>query len=210
MIKTIVAVTSILLFFSCGKNKSEEKEPGLLDLIENVSDLNKIADEVQQIEEDGSQLEKSTPISNELLRAIIPESLPEYSRKKIAIGNQLIPDISMAEAKYENENGDRIHFSIMDGAGETGSAMIAFARMGFSRDFEEETDTGYKKSSTINGYKGVEEVINNDYDNTTDTKIELLISKRFLITLEGNRLSVDKLKDFLDEFDLKELEKLAK
>ncbi len=206
MKRTIVKAVCIMLLISCGKNKNEEKEPGLLDIIENVSDLNKMANELEEIEEEGQQLENTTPVSNDILKAIIPDDLPGYTRKKITIGNQLIPDISMADAEYKNENGDIIYFSILDGAGETGSAMIAFARMGFARDFEEETETGYKKSTIINGYKAIEEVVQNDYDTSKDAKIELLISKRFLFSLEGKNISISDLKDMVDEFDIKELE----
>ncbi len=198
-----------LLSFSCGKDKNKEKEPGLLDAIEGISDLNKMAKEAEKIEEENEKLLTTTPISNEVLKNILPESLLGYQRKKFSVGNQFMPDVAMGEAEYENENGDQISLSVMDGAGETGSAMITLARLGFARDFEEQSDRGYKKSTTINGYKAVEEVEKDDYSDIENTKIDLMVTNRFLISIEGENISVNQLKKAVSELDLKSLEQIA-
>ncbi len=205
MKKTILILLSMGLFISCGKDKKEDKEPGLFDLIEGVSDLNKIAKEAEDIEEENDKLLKATPISNAELKALLPESLAGYPRKKFTVGNQFMADIAMAEAEYENEEGNIISFSIMDGAGETGSAMVTLARLGFARDFEEENEQGYRKSTTINGYKAIEEVERDEYDNSESSKIDLMIANRFMITLKGERISVKQLKNAVDEINLKAL-----
>ncbi len=205
MKKTITIIVCIVLLFSCGKDKSREKEPGLFDVIESVSDLNQMANEVEKIEKENEQLKNATPISKEKLKALLPKSLLGYSRRKFSIGNQFMPDMSMAEAEYENGNGNFISFSIIDGAGETGSAMVTLARLGFSRDFEEHNDSGYRKSTTIDGYKAIEELERDNYDNSEDTKIELLISNRFIVTLDGKRVSVNQLKNAVKELKLNQL-----
>ncbi|WP_271767998.1 hypothetical protein [Aquimarina algiphila] len=205
MKKTAITIVCIALLFSCGKDKSGEKEPGLFDVIESVSDLNQMANEAEKIEEESEQLKNATPISKEKLKALLPESLLGYPRKKFSIGNQFMPDMNMAEAEYENENGDLISYSIIDGAGETGSAMVTLARLGFSRDFEEQSDSGYRKSITINGYKAIEEVEKDSYDGSEDSKIELLISNRFIVTLDGERVSMDQLKNAIKELKLNQL-----
>ena len=157
MTRIIITALSILFLISCGKNK-EKEEPGLLDVIEGVSDLNQIAKEAEKIEEENDQLITATPISNENMKKNLPETILGYPRTKFSVGNQFMPDVSMGEAEYESENGAFISLSIIDGAGETGSAMVTLARLGFARDFEEQTDRGYRKSTTIKGYKAVEEV----------------------------------------------------
>ncbi len=206
MNKAILAILSITFLISCGKDK-EKEEPGLFDLIEGVSDLNKVAKEAEKIEEESDQLLKATPLSNDELKALLPESLIDYPRKKFSVGNQFMADMAMAEAEYENEEGNTISFSIMDGAGETGSAMITLARLGFARDFEEQNDRGYRKSTTIHGYKAIEEIEEDDYDDSVDSKIELMIGNRFMLSLEGDRLPLKQLKKAIDEIDLKAFEK---
>ncbi|GAA4277474.1 hypothetical protein [Aquimarina mytili] len=209
MKKTIIAMLSLALCMSCGSDKQKEKEPGLFDIIDGVSDLNKLAKEVEEIEEEGEKLLKATPISNEELKAILPESLVGFTRKKFSVGNQFMADVAMAEAEYENEDGDMISLSIIDGAGETGSAMISLSRLGFSRDFEEQTDTGYKKSITLNGYKAVEEKEKDTYNDSEDSKIDLMIANRFIVSLEGNNVPLQKIKKSVNELDLKALEQKA-
>jgi len=202
MNKIFLILIFITLFFSCAKDKSKDKEPGLLDAIEGISDLNKMAKEVENLEEENSKLLKATPISNEKLKALLPEELIGFTRKTFTIGNQFMPDVAMAEAEYENENGNIISLSIMDGAGETGSAMITLARLGFARDFEEQSERGYKKSTKINGYKAIEEVEEDDYSDDLNSKIDLLISKRFIVSLEGQSIPVEQLKKAVDQIKL--------
>ncbi|WP_109301085.1 hypothetical protein [Aquimarina sp. AU474] len=209
MKKTIITVGMIFLFFSCGKDKQKEEGGGLMDMIEGVSDLNKMAKEAEKIEEENEKLVTTIPISNEALKSMLPESLLGHSRKKFSVGNQFMPDVAMGEAEYEKENGDIISLSIIDGAGETGSAMVTLARLSFARDFEEQSDRGYRKSTTINGYKAVEEVEKDDYSDAEDAKIDLMVANRFLISVEGQNMSVNQLKKAVDELDLKSLEQKA-
>ncbi|MDY8136190.1 hypothetical protein [Aquimarina sp. 2201CG5-10] len=209
MKKTITITIVLMVIFSCGRDKEKEKEPGLFDLIEGVSDLKKVAKEAEKIEEENDKLLKATPISKDELKALLPETILGRSRKKFSIGNQFMPDMNMAEAEYEDEEGAIISFSIIDGAGETGSAMITLARLGFSRDFEEQTDWGFRKSTTIQGYKAVEEIERNQYDDSENSKIELLIANRFMVSLEGERVSINQLKKAVDEINLKTLERKA-
>ncbi len=210
MRKTIITIASIAVFFSCGKDKNNDKEePGLLDAIKSVSDLTKVANEFEEIEEENEKLVNAAPISNETLKTLLPQSLIGYTRKKFSVGNQFMADIAMAEAEYENEDGDMISFSIIDGAGETGSAMITLARLGFARDFEEQSDRGYKKSTTINGYKALEEVERDEYDDSEGSKIEILISNRFMVSLEGERTPLKQLKKAVDQLDLNALARKA-
>ncbi len=209
MKKTILILLVICISASCGKDKKEDKEPGLFEMIEGVSDLNKIAKEAEKIEEENDKLVKATPITNDELKELLPQSLIGYPRKKFSVGNQFMTDVSMAEAEYENEDGNIISFSIIDGAGETGSAMITLSRLGFARDFEEESDRGYRKSSTIGGYKAIEEVEKDDYEDSVNSKIDLMISNRFIVSLEGDKVSIEKLKKAVGELDLKSLKQKA-
>ncbi len=208
MKKTILLIICISLFVSCGKDKKKEDEPGLLDAIEGISDLNKMAKEAEEMEEESDKLIKATPISNDDLKAFLPETLLGYPRKKFSVGNQFMTDVAMAEAEYENENGTMISLSVMDGAGETGSAMITLARLGFARDFEEQSDRGYKKSIHLNGYKAIEEVEKDDYNDYENSKIDVLIAKRFLVSLEGE-IQVDQLKKAVNKLNLNKLEQIA-
>jgi len=209
MTKTIITFLSIFILISCGKDKQKDKEPGLLDMIEGVSDLNKMAKEAEKIEEENDKLIKAAPISNEDLKALLPKSLIGLNRSKFSVGNQFMADVAMGEAEYQNEEDRMISLSIIDGAGETGSAVITLSRMGFARDFEEQTDSGYRKSITINGYKGIEEVEKGLHDDFTSSKIDFIVSNRFVVSLEGENISLNQLKSAVDELDTKTLEQKA-
>ncbi len=201
---------TLFFIFSCGKNNKDNEDPGIFDVIEGVSDLKDITDEAEKIEEESDKLAKTAPISNEELKTFLPENLLGFARTKFSIGNQFVPDMAAAEAEYENENQNIILFSILDGAGETGSAMVTFARLSFARDFEEQTETGFKKSNTINGFKAIEEVEKDSYTDGENSKIELLVANRFIVSFDGEGIPLKQLRKAVDEIDLTGLQQKAK
>jgi len=205
MRKTIITIGIMFLFVSCGKDKQKENTKGLKNMIEGVSDLNKMAEAAEKIEEENERLLATTPISNDKLKSILPESLLRYPRKSFSVGNQLMPGMAMGKADYKDENENSISLSIIDGAGETGSAMVTLAKLGFARGFEEQTDRGYKKSTIINGYKALEEVKKDSYSDVVNTKIDFIVANRFLISIKGESIPLDELKKAINELNLKDL-----
>ncbi|WP_062057795.1 hypothetical protein [Aquimarina longa] len=206
--KEIFLLLLILTLISCGKDKNNKEEFGVFDITEDVSDLNTIANEAEKIERESKKLKESTPITTEELKTFIPKKLIGYSRKEFSIGNEFMPDMTIADAKYVSQDNIVLSFSIIDGAGETGSVMVTLARLGFIKGFEEQNNHGYRKSITINGYKAIEEIkINNDIESSI---LELLISNRFIITLEGQKISLKQLKNAINELNLKILEQKTK
>jgi hypothetical protein len=137
------------------------------------------------------------------LKDLLPESLPGMRRteatgeKNAAMGMQ----ISNAEGRYSNEQGASVTIKIADIGSMTGLAgMAAYAWAATSID--RETDTGYEKTATFNGYKSHEK-----YDKQSKSgELSVLVGNRFTVEANGNGIDMDALKAALSKVDLGKLD----
>ena len=136
------------------------------------------------------------------LKALLPESLPGMKRtnatgeKTAAMGMQ----ISNAEGRYSSDQGSSITVKITDIGSMSGLAgMTAYAWANVSVD--RETDTGYEKTTTYNGYKAHEK-----YDKQNKSgEISVMVGDRFVVEVDGNNFEMDAIKDALGKVDIGKL-----
>ena len=184
-----------VLLFSCNNKKEKTETNKALD---NFSNLKKIASEAEKIEESSTKLINAVPISKEILKQLLPESLIGMKRSSFSIGNQLLPDINTADATYKNDISE-ISFSIMDGAGETASAFISLASMSLITDFEKNDEYGYEKTILLGKLKAIEK--SEKRNKKEKSELTTLIDHRFLIKLKGKNIAVNDLKKAFAQFD---------
>ena len=108
---------------------------------------------------------------------------------------------SQAEATFE-KNDKLIRFQIVDtgGLGVVINSAAAWSTVTIDR----EDSNGYERTTTIEGYKAFER-----YDKVSrHSQLSILVGDRFLVTLEGQRVELNDLRDALDEVNLKKLERM--
>ena len=139
------------------------------------------------------------------LKDMLPESVAGMKRneatgeKTAAMGMQM----SNAEGRYSNEQGASMTLKISDIGSMTGLAgMAAYAWA--ATDIERESDQGYEKTSTFNGFKSHEKW--NKSSKSGD--ISVLVGGRFVAEASGYNVEMDNLKDALAKLDLKKLESM--
>jgi hypothetical protein len=123
------------------------------------------------------------------LKALLPAELPAMKRtnasgeKNAAMGIT----VSSAEGRYEGGDG-YIEIKLSDNGGMGG--FMAFAQAGWSAaEIDRETDTGFERTTTLNGQKAKEE-----YDNESrHGKIEVLVGGRFMVEVTGGNVSFDQI-----------------
>jgi len=145
-------------------------------------------------------------VTADTLKGLLPEPLAGMKRTSAsAERSQVIGmDTTTAEGEYEGQDGATLDLTITDignMAGALRTSMTAWASVTYDR----KTATGYEKTGTYGGHKGVEEY--NDEDKYG--AIRVVVADRFLIELEGNDVTMDTMKKALDEVDLKKLAALA-
>ncbi len=103
--------------------------------------------------------------------------------------------MSTAEATYESGDG-KLEVAIIDFAG-VGMAMMSLASWS-TMEVDRETDTGYERTTVIDGYKAFEE-----YDsNRKKGQISIITGDRFIVTIEGRNIEENAMREALDAIDI--------
>ena len=147
---------------------------------------------------------KVETVDYKVLKDMLPGSLDGGMRRTDATGEKTAAmgmQISNAEGRYSNESGSNVTVKITDIGSMTGLAgMAAYAWA--ATNIERESDNGYEKTGTFEGYKSHEK-----WDKSSKSgDISVLIGGRFVAEASGYNVEMDALKDALKKVDLKKLD----
>lgn len=195
--KKLMIVVSALMLIACSKEEKvkTEKSGGLSDLVSTAKNYSKINSSMEDVGKNIENLKALTPLTNDELKAVLPEIILGLKRKELSVGDNAMMNLSTAEAKYADEEGKRVKVEIIDGAGETGSAMVSIMMMGLNVNKEKTTETGFEKSVEINGAKSI--VSENKNGEEIDSKIQTVLKNRYLVTLTADGFTYEQLKSAL-------------
>ena len=110
-------------------------------------------------------------------------------------------DIAVADAHYEaaNEEG-YLEVTITDVGNLTGPLKIGMTGW-TTAQYNRETDTGYEKITTYNGFKAMEE-----YDNENQSgALRVFVADRFVVEVSGGQVTMETIQQAMGKVDLKKL-----
>tara|TARA_R110002072_G_scaffold260722_13_gene419317 strand:- start:5280 stop:5882 length:603 start_codon:yes stop_codon:yes gene_type:complete len=188
-----------LLFASCKDNPVVKKAKEVKD---NVSNTQNVIKESTKMQDDIKELSEATPLTNDEMKAWLPEDVDGMKRTAFKTGAMGMMNIASVEATYAEEDKSRsFKVEVIDGAGEMGALSTAGLRMAFSMDFEEETESKTRKTVKKNGVKAIEE-----YDKRRNQSvIQFMQDNRFYIKATGTNMEMDELWDLIDEMNADDL-----
>ena len=200
MKKIIIAIVA-LLFVACSKEEKvkEEQSGGLSDMITSEKASGKVSSTMEDVSKNIENLKNIPPMTNEELKSVFPENLLGLKRKELSVGDNAMMNISTAEAIYTDDNNKRIKVEIIDGAGETGSTMVSIMMTGLNSDTDKTTETGFEKSTEINGVKSI--VSENKNGKRINSQIQTVLKNRYLLTLYADGFTYNELQKVLTELN---------
>lgn len=146
---------------------------------------------------------KIETVDYKILKEMLPDNVGGLKRtdasgeKTAAMGIQ----VSNAEGRYSDDQGKSATVKITDIGSMTGLAGMAAYAWAMT-DMDRESDTGYEKTSSFNGYKSHEK-----WDKSSNYgEISVLVGGRFVAEASGNGVDMNALKDALSKVDLKKLD----
>ena len=199
--KKLIMATAVLLLVACSKEEKvkEEKTGGLSDLVSTAKNYGKVSSSMQDVTKNMESLKNIQPLTNDELKAALPETILGLKRKELSVGDNSMMNLSTTEGKYANDENKRIKVEIIDGAGETGSAMVSIMIMGLNVNKEKTTESGFEKSIEINGVKSI--VSEDKNGEKIQSKIQTVLKNRYLVTLSADGFSYEELKTALDKLN---------
>lgn len=136
------------------------------------------------------------------MKALLPKELPDGFKGQLKGEKTGAMGMSVAEAegRYAPENGEgSITIKLTDMSGVAFGAMAGMAWA--ATEVDNETDSGYEKTTKINGYKALEK-----YDTKSkDGSIQIMVDNRFSIEVQGYGVKIEQIRAALKDVDLKKL-----
>ena len=200
--KKLIMAIAVLMLVACSKEEKvkTEKSGGFSDLVSTAKNYKNINSSMQDVTKNIENLKNIPPLTNEELKAVLPEQLLGLKRRELSVGDNAMMNLSTAEAKYADDDKiKKIKVEIIDGAGETGSAMVSIMMMGLNINKEKTTETGFEKSTEINGAKSI--ISENKSGDEIESKIQTVLKNRYLVTLSADGFSYEELKTALGELN---------
>lgn len=167
------------------------------------ADMAKLAEQNRQALAKTNQGKVVQAVSGDTLKALLPADLPGMKRTDASSERTQMMGVDMSEAngRYSGENGEsNVTIKITDAGNMSGPMRMGMAGWAMAQ-YSRETDSGYEKTITYKGYKGMEEYNKNDKDGT----VRVFVAERFIVEIEGNGVTMDTLKQALDKVDLAKL-----
>jgi len=141
------------------------------------------------------QMKSLNPLSADKVKSMFPDEmngmkLTDYT----PINNE---GYETGEANYKSDDGKELFVTIFDCVGEAGVGKYNLMYLS-SLDTDSKDDDGYKKTIHFNGDKAIE-----TYEKSDDRYTILFTAKkRLLIRVEGQKTSLDELKEVVKHLDL--------
>ena len=199
--KKIILLAALISLFACKNEADKTNEPGIMDAVEGINSLSKAGDAIKDNEKKIEALKKLQPISKETFKEILVEQLGDLKRSSFTIGG-LVEGLGTGIASY-GENDKTVNVTIFDGAGESGSAMVAGTYMLLAMDTESVDKTNTQKTEEIDGVKCL--TTNNSDPEQLRSMITFIHNERFQVTVEGNKMQLNELKKYKKQLDLSKL-----
>lgn len=180
--------------------------PGTGGGISSPTDLSAVAEQNRQTLMQMNQGKEVAAVTVETVQGLLPETLAGMKRTNVgAERNQSMGvDLTTGEATYEGQDNASIDLQITDIGNMTGAMRMGMAAWTMAQ-YNRQTTTGYEKTGTYSGYKGMEE-----YNNANqDGMLKIFVADRFIVELNGNGVTMDTLKQALGQIDLKKIASLA-
>ena len=195
---SLFLLAAVILIAACNNKKPKDSititsEDGQ----EQVTiDPTQMQNAAEDMEKQKNELEKLAPLTIEQLKAMLPETLMGVPRKSYEANASM--GAGLATAKYEINDSMDVKLNIYDCAGPAGAGIYGMQYLGMM-NIQQESDDEYTKSVDFNGGKAFEHC----EKSTNDCTLTYFAGRRFLVTLEGDHVGADALKQAAKGLDIK-------
>lgn len=185
---TIIGLALAMAIGGCGRSAEEKEAEQTARTAEQAAEeaakgLEQVAKGLESLASGGGTgTEKPVdPVSFRDMQALFPE-LEGWEKGK-ATGERMASPFAFSQAEVTYTKGDaRVELKMVD-SGFNQLLLTPYA-MFLQAGYEKETSDGYEKSTDVNGQPGWEKW----NSESKDGELNALVGKRFLLTIDGNRI----------------------
>jgi len=169
---------------------------------QGVSNVTTIAEKAQEAQEDIEKLKDVTPLTNEELKEWLPQSVEGLERSGFKVGAAGYANVASIEGTYSLKGQDqKFKVSVIDGAGQAGSMIIAGLGMAAKMDMEQEDENKHTKSVTVGDVRAQQTF----HKKRNETALQFVVDNRFGVMVNGVKMNPEKTWKFVEELNLNNL-----
>lgn len=147
------------------------------------------------------------PISLDKLKGFLPETVAGMERGQ-SDGRQVnMMGVKVASAQVDYVAGENgiLEIMIMDVGNISGPMRMSMTGWTMMQ-IDQQTDTGYEKTTTHEGYKAIEQYDRQDQHG----EFRVFVADRFIVEITGDNVTMETIKGVMGQIDLKKLAEAAK
>ncbi len=188
-------LSSMLILTACDNNKSAGKEDKA-----NADSIAKVKEQKQKAEDAKEKiaagLEKLTPLTEEQLKAMMPETIKDAMLTDYSFTDNM--GAPVANGIYKISDSSSVMLTISDCAGPGGAGLYNLQYAG-QLEYTNDNDNEYTKVIDFNGAKAIE------FCKKTSAECSFIYfsGARFLVMLEGKNVNADELKNIASGLKIK-------
>jgi hypothetical protein len=199
----VLPLALAMCVLGCGRSAEQKK---LGDAAKEIGEAGgKIAESAEKMADamkDMNDGKKVEPVDFRELKALLPEALPGLTRGNVEgeRSGAMGADVATASADYANENGTSLSVKISDMGSLTGAMRMA--TLGWTMaQIDRESNDGYERTTTFNGYKAWEKY----WTSTKHGELHVLVAGRFVVEVSGSECEMSQIKDAAGKIDFNKL-----
>jgi PBP1b-binding outer membrane lipoprotein LpoB len=187
-----------LIAGACNNNKTKEGVTvNSKDVKETVTmDPNEVQHAAQDMAKMKEELGKLTPLSQDQLKALVPDQLMGTAHSAIDVN--AAAGATIANTRYKMNDSTDVSLTIIDCAGPGGAGIYSLQYLGMY-NMQEDNEEEYTKTIDFNGGKA--------FESCKKTRPECTLTYfsggRFLVILEGDHVEMNELKNTAKSLNIK-------
>jgi hypothetical protein len=203
---TVVAVAAAgCIAENADSDDMERAREGLEQAAEGLGDAaNAMREAIDRAMEGGSV---EHPLDFRVLRDFLEDEMGDWSRvsQEGRTGGALGFDVSTVSARYEDEDGGRLDVEVTDLGAVAGPALLGMVDWA-DVNVDEESDRGFRRTTEYEGYPSFQSFRRSASDSDLGSvEFSFFVESRFAVKVEGRRTTMDRVRDFLDDFETDDL-----
>lgn len=202
-VNLISLVVLALLFQGCKSDKAEQ----IKEAVKEVKAASTIYSQAGSLQEKAAALSEKAPLSNDDLKAWLPEKLEGMDRTGFKVGNPAYVNSTSVKGTYKaGEGKDRREFNVevIDGAGPLAS-LVLMSGVSQNLEMEEEDESKHLKTVERKGIKARQTY----FKQRNNTSISFLYRDRFMVEVRAENMGVEETWGLVDALDLEDLAERA-
>ncbi len=210
--RAVLYLGLMVLMLICSSCMGEAKEK-LKKAKQGVSNMGTVVEKAQEAKKDIERLKDATPLTNKELKSWLPEMMGDMGRTGFKVGTSGYANVASVEGTFRKEvqekpgpddsyDGGTIEkkliVKVIDGAGPSGSMMIAGLGMAATMDMEQEDEYKHVKAVNVDGIHAQQTF----HKKRNETALQFVYGKRFGIMVNGVNMNPNETWNMVDKLHL--------